>query len=673
MAARKMKIDPSMPNPFLGSIVPDAWRGASADVPEIHADVFSKCLDAVRIVRNEQRSASVLIHGEQGSGKTHLLARLHEHLTDTKKKYPDVEDDWQIFVYLRMRTASGRIWRKIRSELVTDLMRPMPDGLTQLDHVLAKHLAKRFDGSADLALWWNHFRQSRLEELVDHWYDLAAQISLRDDFAHVIEWFIRQQHRRHVRAYLGGGLVNEDGFRALFGNVDPSHYAPDNEDDAFEAVKSLCHIAGSEIPIVFCFDQIEAIEVEDSTRRPVWYLARAIADLTDETTVAVISCVLANFADNEVRDQDRPRMITAGQTALQKLDSSQMRQIIRSRVAALSATAKAAGDDPRWPFGDNETLFAQRLTPRELLHLAAIRFDELAGKKPIPPSPTGPEDQLAEVFDQRIEQAIRTQTPEATNELIAATLPGLLPIVEPGWTTEYPNGPHNVQNDIEMVLVGPAGEARVGVALCNQPNMTSLAAQLRRLIQNREAFGLHKLVLIRDGRLPISPGAQTTRDRLDQLTKEEGVLLRPTREIMAVLDAVRSLIADATCGDLTLDGQVVGATTVRQWLSDNLDSVVREWIDEFRTPLRPGWIDDDATPDDNDVDAVLECLASTPVALVDAIADSTGIDRERVKELAGLAGDRIGVIHGDAAVVFRVDDPVASDNEKDSTQQSDTH
>ncbi len=669
MLNSKPAIDPSLPNPFLGGIVPDAWRGAAVDVPEIHGDVYSQCLAAVQTVRTEHRSSSLLIHGEQGSGKTHLLARLQRRLTDTAT-YPDLEDDWQIFVYLRMRTSSGRIWRKIRTELVTDLMRPMPDGLTQLDHVLAKGLATRCDGHADLALWWDHHRQNRMEELIDAWHETAMQLSLRDDFTQVLEWFIRGSHRRHVRAYLSGGLVSEEGFRHLFGNVDPSHYAPDTEDDAFGAVKALCHVAGPQIPIVFCFDQIEAIEVEDSAHKPVWYLARAVADLTDEATVAVISCVLATFADNEIRVQDRPRISSGGQIALQRLDARQMRQVIRSRVAAVSATATAAGSNEQWPFADDEAIFASRLTPRELLHAAATRFDELRGQLSVKTPFASETTPLERTFEKRVDEAIREQKPEDTDDLIASTLPTVLTIIEPGWTTEYPVGAHNSKRDIEVVLVGPGGEARVGVALCNQPSMSSLAAQLNRLIKNRETFGLHKLVLIRDGRLPISPSAVATRNRLDQLTKDEGVLLRPTREVMAVLDAIRSLIADATCGDLAFDGQAVGVTTVRKWLADHLDLATREWVDQFRLPPRPGW-NDDAPANDADVDAVLEFLLDQPLATVNAASQSTGISETRISELAAVASDRMGVISGEPPVVFRVVNSKSPSARGKSAQRSD--
>jgi len=66
--------------------------------------------------------------------------------------------------------------------LVTDLMRPMADGLTQFDHIPAKQLAIRCEG---------------------------------------------------------------------------------------HAVRALCRGAGPQISGVFCFDQIEAIETEDPSRKPI--------------------------------------------------------------------------------------------------------------------------------------------------------------------------------------------------------------------------------------------------------------------------------------------------------------------------------------------------------------------------------------------------------------------
>src|SRR6185436_16116275 len=68
-------------NPFRETIVANPWDVARVDVPEIHGDVFEQCLRGIDHVRKSRHSAGLLIHGEAGSGKTHLLSRLCSHLT----------------------------------------------------------------------------------------------------------------------------------------------------------------------------------------------------------------------------------------------------------------------------------------------------------------------------------------------------------------------------------------------------------------------------------------------------------------------------------------------------------------------------------------------------------------------------------------------------------------
>ena len=74
-----MKELSGIPNPFRNAIVSDPWRTATTDVPEIHAKVFLTCCSELETVRSQEHSSSVLIHGEPGSGKTHLLSRLRVH------------------------------------------------------------------------------------------------------------------------------------------------------------------------------------------------------------------------------------------------------------------------------------------------------------------------------------------------------------------------------------------------------------------------------------------------------------------------------------------------------------------------------------------------------------------------------------------------------------------
>ena len=51
-------------------------EGPEIDVISVHQSAFARCCEAVATVRARPHSASVLVYGESGSGKTHLLARL---------------------------------------------------------------------------------------------------------------------------------------------------------------------------------------------------------------------------------------------------------------------------------------------------------------------------------------------------------------------------------------------------------------------------------------------------------------------------------------------------------------------------------------------------------------------------------------------------------------------
>ena len=101
-------------NPFGSTIVGDPWRPSPPDVPEIHARVFQTCCSALESVRRQEGSSSVLIHGEPGSGKTHLLARLRQYCRDVEPRVLDPLQPETVFVAVRLQTGSQRLWRHLR-------------------------------------------------------------------------------------------------------------------------------------------------------------------------------------------------------------------------------------------------------------------------------------------------------------------------------------------------------------------------------------------------------------------------------------------------------------------------------------------------------------------------------------------------------------------------------
>ena len=111
----------------------------------------------------------------------------------------------------------------------------------------------------------------------------------------------------------------------------------------------------------------------------------------------------------------------------------------------------------------------------------------------------------------------------------------------------------NQVNDVDILMESPA--LKVGISLCNQKNMTSLAGRLRRLRRQVTESPMDRLVLIRHPRLPISPGAKKTWSYLEDLKGQKATIAGPDTEVLAALEAMRSLLADAKAGDLANRGK----------------------------------------------------------------------------------------------------------------------
>src|SRR5215207_1014826 len=125
-----------LPNPFRDSVVQDAWQ-TPLDIPDIHASAFTACLDGIDSAARGVPD-SLLVYGAAGSGKTHLLARLQRHLTETARSAPDNVLRC-VFCFVRLQTSPLLLWQHVRRRLATDLMR-REQGLTQLQRLVGHQL-----------------------------------------------------------------------------------------------------------------------------------------------------------------------------------------------------------------------------------------------------------------------------------------------------------------------------------------------------------------------------------------------------------------------------------------------------------------------------------------------------------------------------------------------------
>lgn len=647
-------------NPFSSSVTGDPWESGntdSVDVPEIHRDVFETCLRAIAAVRTNQSSSGVLIHGEAGSGKTHLLKRLRTHCLKTA----DDLEPWrieQVFVAVRLQVDAGMLWRYLRQRLVDDLMKLAGAGRSQLEHAVMLRAAGLSGSDGDLYLWWDYILKEPpdvLDVLLD---GVAEHAELDYSFLAVIRNLIRRRQRTTARNWLRGDSLPEAALNQL--GVGPGDVDADPETSAQEFVLALCRLIGPGIPIVVCLDQVETLLRHHDDTASLASLGRLVSTLQNGTSnILTVACMQTGFL-SQLRDafgtSDWQRLTESGDDRMSPLNVREATQIVRSRLSAVPeiAALRPRNADPVWPLEPAEiaAIVGDGCTPRTLIS----QCDRLLRQPPSTPVPAGPalsreqvSANLARELDQRLDVA---EEPEdsSVDTIVGHAVPWLLETV--GGDESWQVRRESDLRDVDFVAVRADGEARVGLSLLNERNMTRLAARLRRLRSQTDT--LQKLVMIRDARAPITATARATRSYLSELEQNDALLWRPSAELLATLNVIRGLLAESQSGDLSCDGNTIGPATLQEWLKRELRgslSSVREAAEDLLRPTAPGGFDFE--PDADWLTSLAEFLNERHVVSLDEAAEHCGCDRSQLVDLLQDHPQLFGLLRGEPRVVFR--------------------
>ena len=662
-------------NPFRETIVASPWVPAPVDVPAIHGQVFDECLRGIEHVRQSHRSAALLIHGEAGSGKTHLLSRLRARLTPQAPTATDREEC--LFVWVRLQTSPRMIWRTLRRTLVDDWFRPVCGLRSQFDRILFHRLAEIRVAEYDLEPWYEYMLDEDRDGLKQLMEQIAVKLDLDRNTAIAFEHIAFGRHIRDLRAWLRGDSLPE----AALARID---LAPDEgtdeeqEDHSRQVVQMLCRLAGNDLPIVLSFDQVEALQMFPGDHDGLYAFGKMTSTLHDGTTnVLLVSCVQSTFAAElkvHVREADYARMTSFGTLSLAPLDRVQAEQLIAARLAAAVDPLPAnVRQNPCWPLDSSE--FAELvakgdLSPRRLLGLCAERFETWARSAQndrtssadstaivLEPSrtetslPNGEpvhdttvETFLDEEWNARVEQSLSANRTELTEFILLSAVPSLVRLAVPQWKETS----NEQLPDVALVFDGPAG--RTGIAICTQSNMNSLNARLKRLKNQFTPRRLARLIVVRGA--PLSKGATVTRQTLNELEGQGAVIAHPLAEVLAALDALRSLLSDAKSGDLARDGETLSQQTVEEWLKSHLPEKLAEFAQQLTggssTIVQPpahDWLD---------LEELAALLAEQPVLPLDKASEQLKRPSATVVATIQRHPDRFGLLAGPPAVVFRV-------------------
>ena len=634
-------------NPFRGSVMADAWKGGpGADVSQIHQDLFQICRNAVEQARIGSSSAGVILYGAAGSGKTHLIGRLRRSLTDHHEA-PSLDRLTQAFAYVRLNANPAFLYRHVRQRVAEDLLRGPARGLSQLERMVITRLMDASAGDGDLCHWWEYCCEERRDELPAMVEEFGSQENLSHDFIRVLTHLVLRQHRLDVRSWLQGTPLREEAAARLGLTVQEN----DNpEAEAAAALRDFMRLAGEKMPLVICFDQIEALQTRLDDIEAFHKYGQLITELHDsDTNLVLISCVQSSMLDTIARavpEYALHRMRSYAASNLQPLDPQLALALLQFRLIA--------GDPSRAGLPSEQILHPLTLadvrrfvgpngcTPRHLLDQAATRWDELH-QFAVPITPIRPlEERMEEEWNRRFEQIQAENRPEQSADILRDGVPRLMEVLNQGWRTEAASK----FRDLDYLFIAPQREACIGMSVCPE-TANALAGKTRRLADLCEADTrpFQKLVLLCDERMPISRTAKKTEEYLKRIEQHDGQWMAIAPEVVAALDAMRKLLADAAAGDLDLAGEQIPAHTVLNWLRTHLPMPLREFADQLTVPAN----DMAAGPQ---CDQLLEFLGERCIVAVEEIAEALQTGSDQILELAERRPDLFGLIRGERLVLF---------------------
>jgi len=644
-------------NPFHSSVVSDPWEAPEIDVVSVHQSAFARCCAAIAAIRARSHTTSVLMHGEAGSGKTHLLARLRAHVAREAEADGPGGLQEAIFVSVRLHTSARMIWRHLRDCLVGDLLRQSDGGGAQLERLLLNLLSKYGLINGDSRLWLTQRRHEarrnnlpclELEELFDR-MDSEGRLSysLRTVLGHLL----LGRHRGLAGAWLRGESLPETALQKL--EITSDQDGDDElEEQARQLVIALSSLATAELPLVFCFDQVEALQLDPQDASGLIAFGQTISALQAETRhTLLISCIQFAFLGalkQFVREADLARMNEFAEVALEPLKWAEAQQLIKARMDAMPELKRlrATHLDPLWPLREAEikTVFIDTYgVARRLIARCAALFEAQRGGDTvaIPPAPAV-EAFLNQALEERRRKALENSESLHTSQIITHGLPSLLNLTGNRWRQQSQNVPVGV----DLLLESSEGSVAIGV--CNSKPGPGLVKKLDQLSKLAKDAPTTRLILLRDSRLqPIGPTAVKTRALREQLLQKGARWVEPSVEALAALDALRRLLSDAKSGELDNRGDTIELKTVQDWLAQNLAVELKDILNE----LLPG----DASPAPEELyEEIAELLGRQHVVSVAHVAALLGKECGEVESCAQRHSERIGALGEPPLALFRL-------------------
>ncbi len=580
-------------NPF-GPLVGQPLDDRGVDIEEINGEAFDACRRLVTDVAAGGYSSALTVFGDTGTGKTHLLGRVRRWLEGQPQT---------LFVFVRMETSAGGIWRHLRRRLAISLLAARPGDIRPLDRILGR-------------------ARGELEALEHR------------DLSIVLEHLLEGRHARDCAAWLRGEGLPEEALSAL------RLALPGPNDDpeviSQHLVMALCHLIRPNA-VIWCMDQIEAIRSSADDRDGPQAFGRAVCCLVEETrNSGVISCQQSSFMNMmaEILDAAAQSKVFARRAVIRPLDWGQAVRLIGARLDTVPDLAiQRRGQSPCWPLAESKIrdVFVDNAAPaRKVISRCKDLFDLWSNRQ------TDSESQ-DEALQRELNARFSTKEPSETEAILRNGLPLLARAV--GLACKVPGGrsPFNFLLD----------NGRVAIGICNEVDGRSITSRLKKISDAWNPAENPALLLMRDARTVIPRGANVGRQKLADIERKGGRLVTISQEALEALAALRRLYSDAESGDLAWRGDRVDPGTVEKWIGGHLPVALDPLVSGLGSAPAP--VDRTA--------GLAELLAERKLVTLEDAARSLGVTTGEIEECARRDPRQFGLLGGSVPALFQ---PVAA-------------
>lgn len=593
-----------LPNPFGADFVKDPWQAVPGHVPEVQRAALERWKQLIDQVEKSGVSASLMVYGEAGSGKTHLLSQVREGYVAAARPAP--------LVWAKQETSVSQIWRNLRRCLFRDLLRTTGNGPTALDCLLSG----RFPGWTPAGVGREGiagviFGRTPAYQVLARLLDDMDRTKRPDRATRaVLAKLYDPASASAARDWLYGEELEPEALTAL-GLPATGLADADREQQSREVVKSICRLTAANSPLCICFDQVEGLQAGTNDTASLVDFSKVAFELVEEPSAAVLVVTLIQphvlQALEATAHQAYIHRIKQHVANIPSLSWEQAVAVALARLEAVEVVRRERHQhqDKYWPVGEGfvRKLYdgnAYSLTPRHLIRACRDEFARLqhGSAGPVVPARGGnagdtstggpgqpPADDLAAGWLTARNNFLAKPQSVQFDRVIEIGLPFLIELTQTPLVRIKDANP--ALGDVSLLFQPTDGGRKpIGVSCCNH-DPRSLWRRLDRLLDQWMATSgksLGTLVVVRSAVPPPTPAAQT---RLDTLAKAGVRVLLVDHTPLASLAAYQLMLTSAHNGKLARGGKTVEVSEYTAWAKSHQSEAALTFFEQVFAPVPP--------------------------------------------------------------------------------------